>query len=327
MLEKPDIPDEEIIACARADYGLSIAQVAFLPLGADPNTAVYRVVAEDETPYFLKLRRGAFEETSVELPKFLSDQGITQIIAPLKTQAGQLRSRLGAFAVVLYPFVEGRDGYEVSLSDGHYRQLGQALRRLHSLRVPPVLLASIQRETYPPRWRESVKAFLARVEAHTWADPVAKETAALLRARRGQILDLVGRADRLAQALKAGPPEEVVCHSDLHAGNMLITASGALYIIDWDDPILAPKERDLMFIGGGLLGNWRTSLEEADLFYPGYGQTQINLGALAFYRYERIIEDIAVFCEQLLGTAEGGAIGHNPSATWPPISCPTTRFR
>ncbi|HSK88042.1 MAG TPA: hypothetical protein VK880_06795, partial [Anaerolineales bacterium] len=28
---------------------------------------------------------------------------------------------------------------------------------------------------------------------------------------------------------------------------------------------------------------------------------------LAYYRYERIIEDLAVICEQLLSTEEGGA--------------------
>jgi spectinomycin phosphotransferase len=33
---------------------------------------------------------------------------------------------------------------------------------------------------------------------------------------------------------------------------------------------------------------------------------QIDPIALAYYRYERIIQDIAVYCEQLLLTDEGG---------------------
>ena len=49
MLEKPDLPDEKIIACLQAEYGLRVATIAFLPLGADLNTAVYRVVADDGT--------------------------------------------------------------------------------------------------------------------------------------------------------------------------------------------------------------------------------------------------------------------------------------
>jgi len=306
MLERPDLQDEKIVAWLRADYGLPAAQATFLPLGADENTAVYRVVAADQTPYFLKLRHGGFEETSVTLPKFLSDQGIAQVIAPLENRAGQLWGRLDAFTVILYPFIAGRDAYEADLSDGHYRQLGRALRRLHSLPVPPALRASLRREAYSPQWRDGAKTFLARVATGAWADPVAAETAALLRVRRSQILDLVSRADRLADALRAEPPQEVVCHSDLHAGNLLIGAGDALYIVDWDSPILAPKERDLMYIGGGQLANRRTPREEEAAFYPSYGETQINQSALAYYRYERIVEDIAVYCEQLLATTEGG---------------------
>jgi spectinomycin phosphotransferase len=71
MLEKPDIQDESIIACLQEEYGLLVVQVDFLPLGVDPNAAVYRVVADTGTPYFLKLRRGVFDETCVALPAFL----------------------------------------------------------------------------------------------------------------------------------------------------------------------------------------------------------------------------------------------------------------
>ena len=67
---------------------------------------------------------------------------------------------------------------------------------------------------------------------------------------------------------------------------------------------MAPKERDLMSIGGGLMGDWRTPHEEETLFYRAYGQTHIDPTALAYYRYERIIQDIAFFCERLFLTAD-----------------------
>ena len=119
MLEKPDLQDEKIIACLQADYGLPAVRVAFLPLGADPNTAVYRTVAGDETPYFVKLRRGVFDEIALTLPRFLSEQGIAQVIPPFATRTQQLWVDLGPFKLTLYPFVEGHDGFEVNLSDRH----------------------------------------------------------------------------------------------------------------------------------------------------------------------------------------------------------------
>ncbi|MEO7910198.1 MAG: hypothetical protein ABIV47_11155, partial [Roseiflexaceae bacterium] len=41
-------------------------------------------------------------------------------------------------------------------------------------------------------------------------------------------------------------------------------------------------------------------------FYQGYGATEINRQAVAYYRYERIVEDIVAYCEQLLLTDQGG---------------------
>ena len=307
MLEKPNLPDGKILACLQANYGLNVVHLVFLPLGADLNTAVYRAVAADNAPYFVKLRRGVFDEASVAVPRFLGDQGITQIIAPVPTQTGQLWSRVDAFRLILYPFVEGHNGYEVNLSDRHWFDLGRALKGIHTAPAPPALSSTIQQETYIPQWREIVKTFLARVEVEVFDDPIAVETAAFLKANSDAILDLVRRAERLASALQSRPPAFVLCHSDIHAGNVLIDADGALHIVDWDSPILAPKERDLMSIGGGLMGAGHTAQEEGALFYRGYGQTPIDSIALAYYRYERIIQDIAVECEQIFLTTQGGA--------------------
>jgi spectinomycin phosphotransferase len=97
-----------------------------------------------------------------------------------------------------------------------------------------------------------------------------------------------------------------LCHTDVHGGNILIGDDDKLYLVDWDDIMLTPKERDLMFIGGGIDNIWKTKREEA-IFYEGYGKAEINLSALTYYRYERVIEDLAIIAEQLLLTDKGDA--------------------
>ena len=305
MLEKPDIPDETIIACLLSEYGLDVVQIAFLPLGADRNTAVYRAVTDDATPYFVKLRLGDFEEISVALANHLSDLGIMQVMAPLATGTGQLWASLDAFKLILYPFVEGRNGYKAGLSDRHWREFGTTLKAIHSAVLPQALTGRIRREAYSPQWRETVRAFLERVDGDALHDPISAKLAAFFKSRRDEILDLVGRAERLAQSLQAQSQEFIVCHSDIHAGNVLIGADDAFFIVDWDNPVLAPKERDLMFVGGGLMGLGRTPQEEESLFYQAYGEAQIDPVALAYYRYERIVQDIAEFCEQVSSTSQG----------------------
>ena len=110
----------------------------------------------------------------------------------------------------------------------------------------------------------------------------------------------------LAAELEARPLDTVVCHADLHAGNVHLAASGDLYLVDWDNPVLACKERDLMSVGGGLFGDWYAPEEEERLFYQGYGPAAIDWAALAYYRYERIVQDLAAFCEQIFASDEGG---------------------
>jgi spectinomycin phosphotransferase len=97
----------------------------------------------------------------------------------------------------------------------------------------------------------------------------------------------------------------MLCHSDIHGGNVLIDSNDSIYIVDWDDPIMAPKERDLMFIGGGVANVWNKPHEET-LFYKGYGTTEVNATILAYYRHERIVEDIAEYGQALLLTSGGG---------------------
>lgn len=307
MLEKPDLQDEILIACLQNAYGLHGAEVTFLPLGADLNTAVYRAIARDTRSYFVKLRRGHFDATAVTLPKFLSDLGIAQIIPPLTSKTGQLWAKLDAFTVILYPFVEGRNGYRVAMSEHHWRVFGAALKRIHTAAVPPVLMQRIQQESYSAQARNEVKLFLARLAVESWDDPVAAKLVAFLNEKRADVLDLVLRAEQLARVLQTREPQLIVCHSDIHAGNILIDGDDHFYIVDWDNPILAPKERDLMFIGGGqgFTGRY-TPQEEETLFYQGYGQTEIDPVALAYYRYERIVQDIWEYCKQLLLTNEGG---------------------
>lgn len=307
MLEKPGFPDERILACLQDAYGLQPTRLDFLPLGYDPHTAVYRAIAVDGTPYFVKLRSGAFHELSVTLPRFLADENLAPVIPPLRTRAGRLWAELPPYRLILSPFVEGHDVYEADLSDDQWRGYGAALRRIHDATFPPALLAAIRKEDYTPRWRDSVRRALSFGDGDIVPDPVAREAAALLQPERATILALLDRATRLAQALQATPPPSVVCHSDLHAGNYLVTDSGAFYLVDWDEPILAPKERDLMYPGAGLMGNWRTPDQEEAIFYQGYGPATIDRRALAYYRAERIIADIAVYCEELLLSTAGGA--------------------
>lgn len=110
---------------------------------------------------------------------------------------------------------------------------------------------------------------------------------------------MLNSAEKLREKIHTDPNDYVLCHADIHAGNILIASDGAFYIVDWDEPVMAPKERDLMFIGGEVGNVWNLS-NEVVYFYEGYGKTDIDKTILSYYRHERIIENIAWYGQDIL---------------------------
>jgi spectinomycin phosphotransferase len=251
------------------------------------------------------LRRADFDEIAVAVPTFLHAQGIREVMAPLPALDGRLWERAHAYHWILYPYFEGCDGYETPLSDEQWTTLGRGLKAVHSAILPPELAARAPRETFSSRqWRDTVRVFDAEVETRVYADPYAQGLAEFWVSVQGEIRAMLERTERLGGVLRERADAFVLCHSDLHPGNVLLGANGALTIVDWDNPIFAPKERDLMLLDGGVAAVWNDPRQDA-LFFAGYGPTQIDPVALSYYTYERILADLASFGDQIFG-AQGG---------------------
>ena len=106
--------------------------------------------------------------------------------------------------------------------------------------------------------------------------------------------------------LRAREHEFVLCHADFHTGNILYGGEGRLYIVDWDDPLLAPKERDLMFVSGTAGSSVGYTPEQERLFYQGYGETAFDLPALTYYQYDWAAQDLGDFGRRIFLDAQAG---------------------
>ena len=299
MLSKPDISDDTIVCCGKDGFGLRIAEATFLP-SADINSAVFRITTHDRARYLLKLRRADFDEVAVTVPAYLHSRGILGVMAPISNITNRLWIHTHGFSWMLYPFFDGKNGFEAPLSPAQWIALGETMRRVHSAILPADLARRVPHESYSPHNRAIVKALDREVERLRFDDPVTARLAAFWKTNRTEIMTVVERAQQLAQRMQERATEFVLCHSDLHAGNVLLGDNDKLAIVDWDNPILAPKERDLMFIGGGIGDTWSDPREKG-WFYSGYGPAEIDLVAIAYYRYERIVADFAAYGEQIFG--------------------------
>lgn len=304
MIEKQSLSDQHIISCLNTNYGIEVVTLTFLPLGADMNASIYKGEAHDQSSYFIKLKRGHHHDISIAIMGLLENTGI-QIIAPVKTISGHSTQRIEDFTLIIYPFVEGQDGFSRHLTDKQWFKLGKTLRQVHEIDVPQSIKNRVRSEAYSSKWREAVQSLYIHFEAEPIRDEMALNLLNFIKENMLAIRRLVDRGEQLAQKIRYQSPKFVLCHSDIHGGNVLIDGNDIIYIVDWDDPIMAPKERDLMFIGGGVANVWNKFHEE-EFFYKGYGKVEINTTILAYYRHERILEDIALYAQALLLTTAGG---------------------
>jgi spectinomycin phosphotransferase len=294
MLEKPDFQDETIIASLRVNFNLPVTGVEFLPIGNDATAWVYRVNTDD-APYFLKVKKGAVYEPAVTVPHLLKAQGIEQVVAPVPAASGGLWAELDSFALILYPYVEGPTGMDAGMSDDQWREFGAVLRRIHDTKLTREQKRPIQRETFTPIWSCIVAQIDDLIPGSPFNDPYQRELANFWTERREEIIRIVNRCEALGHRLQQQSGSFVLCHTDIHTANILLDAAGGLHIVDWDQPQLAPKERDLMFIGDDLTATTHTQ----KCFYEGYGETVIDPVALAYYRYEWVVQEIGDYGERV----------------------------
>jgi len=295
MLEKPALDDSKIINSLQNGYAIHIESLEFLPIGYDSSAGVYRVTTEDSL-YFLKVKKGEFYEASVSIPVFLRDQGIEEVVAPIKMKSGGYSSKLDDFTLMLFPFIEGKNAMETGLSDSQWKHFGKVLDRIHHTPLSASLQKSVRWESFElkQKWREQIEQFHRDVLTVQYENSHAIALAKFWQSHHDEISKIYSRALELCELNRNQDYEFVLCHSDIHTANMLVEDSGNLHIIDWDDPILAPQERDLMFISG----------HENELSYPhqqhfqaGYGTIKLATYALAYYRYEWVIQEIAEYGE------------------------------
>lgn len=297
MREDSGLGIDKISACLDAHYGLGVASVSFIPVGYDPNAAVYRVIADDGGSYFLKVRFGTIHEPSLLVPRALIDLGIRNVVAPLRTRSSGLWSPLDGhtgYTVVLYPFVRGESAMVAGLSADQWREFGSTLRDVHASGLGKRLRGRLPVEAFSLPAAATVRRLLTMVGEMRFESAAAARLAEFWWGRAGQIRRMVARAEALGGALRSRPFEYVLCHADIHAANILVDDAGRIRLIDWDGPLVAPKERDLLFVVGSKIARTVEPGEEA-LFFEGYGRIEIDPDALVYCRYERIIEDLGEF--------------------------------
>ncbi|HEY1348230.1 MAG TPA: phosphotransferase [Ktedonobacteraceae bacterium] len=283
MREQPVIADELLRTVLQNQYNLGSLRLEFLPLGLDYQAAVYRVVSPQAGACLLKITSRPLYESRYLLPYYLNAQGIAAVVAPRPTSSGDLWVRLADWTVIVYPWVSG-DSRLTGMTDEQWRQLGGIFKQIHLVNLPAELSGPLRKETF------DAEAYLRWIHTfernHLRAAPGENAAQRALRAdwlaHQATIHRAAATLVTLADVLQKQAGPSVCCHADLHPANLIRDTCGQVFVIDWDDVMLAPRERDFIFLKGS----------GATAFWEGYGWPQIDWVALTYYRWERVVQDI-----------------------------------
>jgi len=303
IMNKQLVSKQDIIHCLKANYGIPVSTLMPITDGADLFSEAYKAETTNQISYFVKLKQGIHHAIGISLQQLLHNADIQQIISPIKTIDNKLSQIFNDFTLIVYPFINGQNGFDRNLNKDQWIELGNALKQIHEFNVPLSIKKKIRHESYSSKWREAVRSIYDRIDSEKSDDPIIQELLVFMKNHKETILRLVNAAEKLSKKIQKKDPGFVLCHSDIHAGNVLIQDDGKIYIVDWDSPIMAPKERDLMFIGGGV-GNVWNNPREVEFFYQGYRIAAVDMEILYYYRCDRILEDIAIYYQDLLSSGK-----------------------
>jgi spectinomycin phosphotransferase len=299
VLEDPGLDVGEMTNALRTAYGIDATAFAFVP-GYDMRAASYDVAALDGR-WFAKVRFGSAADAPLEVPRALLDAGVPNVPAPIRTQTSTLWHPMrDDRTLVVYPFVAGRSAMVAGMTADQWRTFGATLRAVHDSDLATRFADRLPRETFALPSAAIVRQVMEIARRPPVASPATGRLSALLEQRAGPIGAMLERAERLGARLGRRPLVHVLCHADIHAANILVTDDGRILLVDWDGPMLAPRERDLLFVIGSRIAR-DVEPHEAAWFFEGYGDVAVERDALVYYRCERILEDIGEFGRSVFG--------------------------
>jgi spectinomycin phosphotransferase len=291
-------PSTDTVAeAARGAYALDVRSCVFLPIGHDVASWSFHLETADR-PYFLKVRAGEDPTRGALVTAYLADRRVPGVLGPVRTTSGEAFAHVEGATLILYPMLDAAVAADTGMDAARWRTLGGVVRALHE--VPPPAPADLRVPTEAFRaWSRELIGPIA--DALSRADDVtSRRGAEVWRAHEAEVSELLARTDAMADRLRASPLVPVLCHTDLHTWNVLVDRAGDLWLVDWEEAMLAPRERDLMFVLGGGLGRGLVSHDDTTAFLEGYGPSAIDAELVAYYRLARAVEDLAADGEELV---------------------------
>jgi spectinomycin phosphotransferase len=286
--EGRDGRDAELAKLLAARYGLSISEITPGPRGWVGET--YIVTERGGDRVFVKVYpSGLLPPPALPaLPALaeLSRLGVRGISKPITSATGSLHERMGVEEVVVFEYIEGT----LTRSFDKAR-LGELIAHVHDASAR--LTLPVSRETFTPAYIHEFWPVLTRARDDDGAlDGAARGLRPLLAGIWSRLQNDWTRFAEVARQCREARFDLVLTHGD-SLFNVIEDAAGELHLVDWDELILAPAERDTWFYTSGpeFLNGYRRRR-------PEYVENEL---VRDYYVRHRYLEELISFSRTALG--------------------------
>ncbi|ASO21272.1 spectinomycin phosphotransferase [Actinoalloteichus hoggarensis] len=337
--ERPAVDLDRLRSWVLADFAVDLTAIDSVAEGADSAAEVWQGLASDGACYAVKWSGGG-SPAGLILAARLAHQGIAGVVGPIPTRAGRWWSDREGRRLSLVPWISHEAAlggmtrrqwiaYGELLARTHATEVTETLveilrqedhrtheqyaavarsvgRRLDAVAAAPAEPGADGARSRGASGAPNLAAEPARGPSadatadRLRGDPLVRSLATGWQAASTLIGVLLDQAESLAAELRTRPTRRVVCHGDPHLGNVLAAGDDEVFLLDWDDAVLAPRELDLLFVLGGVLPFAQVTPQEQTWFFEGYGPVEIDPVRLAYHRCTRALEDLAVPAAEVL---------------------------
>lgn len=290
-------------------YGLELTEIESVEGGADAYARAFRAIDGTGNRLFLKTRPSI--DAGMILCTALRDAGIREVLAPVKTLGGEPAFPIDGGFLLVYPWIEGWNGFQRLPGLEQWEQVGKALRLIHDVRLHSNVLRRLATEAFVVSGVDEFRFLMGRLLAGGARDEVEESLGETIRVHKEKIDRTIIETEELGDRCRRGTWDLVACHTDIHMANILVDTAGGVHLVDWDAPRLAPRECDLMFfMDGGILG--KHGMDEEAAFFQGYGDYSPDADLVSYYKHERALSDFASYAHE--ASAEIFAAGQRKEA-------------
>jgi Ser/Thr protein kinase RdoA (MazF antagonist) len=248
---------QNMVQAIKDGYGIEITNLEFLLRGFGGDC--FRANSTGGTCYFLKLhdpvanQMTAASSRAFYLPlmhQLHTKEILTQIPHPMPTKDGGLSLRIGSNELVITNFIEGGlVGFD-GLPEPILARLAEMVGVLHrstaelEFEFPFINGFEIVFE------KDLLRSFDTLSRLPEDITPGQKSLRDIILPRKEQIIADLGILKELQSFARNTCKTKVICHTDLHGGNLMTDEDGTLYILDWENAMIAPPEHDIFFLLG-----------------------------------------------------------------------------